>query len=127
MGGVLLALPALDVFEGRALGSAAGKIDCAFLLQQNGAVQGGGSDPDRFWPRALGAIDARVMATTDADRATSELVDPCRALEFRARTRLPLTPGKEPLALCAGRKGTFRDDAFSFAKGGTLRIEDNNP
>jgi hypothetical protein len=38
-----------------------------------------------------------------------------------------LTPGKGPLALYAGRKGTFRDDAFSFAKGGTLRIGDNNP
>src|SRR6185503_4130279 len=38
-----------------------------------------------------------------------------------------LTPGKEPLALYAGRKGTFRDDAFSFAKGGALRIGDNNP
>jgi hypothetical protein len=33
----------------------------------------------------------------------------------------------EPLTLYAGRKGTFRDDAFSFNKGGVLRIGDNNP
>ena len=38
-----------------------------------------------------------------------------------------MTPGKEPLTLYAGRKGTFRDDAFSFGPGGELRIGDNNP
>ena len=38
-----------------------------------------------------------------------------------------LTPGIEPLTLFAGRKGTFRDDAFSFNKGGVLRIGDSNP
>src|SRR6185295_2804901 len=35
--------------------------------------------------------------------------------------------GKEPLTLYVGRKGTFRDDAFSFSTGGVLRIGDNNP
>jgi hypothetical protein len=38
-----------------------------------------------------------------------------------------LTPGTEPLTLYAGRKGTYRDDAFSFGRGGVLRIGDNNP
>lgn len=38
-----------------------------------------------------------------------------------------MTPGVEPLTLYAGKKGTFRDDAFSFNKGGVLRIGDNNP
>jgi hypothetical protein len=38
-----------------------------------------------------------------------------------------LTPDKEPLTLYAGRKGTFRDDAYSFSTGGKLRIGDNNP
>jgi hypothetical protein len=38
-----------------------------------------------------------------------------------------LTPGREPLTLYAGKKGTFRDDAFSFSTGGKLRIGDNNP
>jgi len=83
MGGVVLGLPALDVFEGRALGSGPPpRIYCAFLLQQNGAVQGSGSDPDMFWPRALGPIDPQTMATTDADRATSELVEHASKLNF---------------------------------------------
>ena len=38
-----------------------------------------------------------------------------------------LTPGVEPLTLYAGKKGTYRDDAFSFSDGGKLRIGDNNP
>jgi hypothetical protein len=38
-----------------------------------------------------------------------------------------MTPGTPPLTLYAGGKGTFRDDAFSFNKGGVLRIGDNNP
>ncbi len=38
-----------------------------------------------------------------------------------------LTPGIQPLTLYAGRKNTFRDDAFSFDPGGRLRIGDNNP
>ena len=43
---------------------------------------------------------------------------------YIART---LSPGQEPLTLYAGRKNTFRDDAFSFSTGGKLRIGDNNP
>src|SRR5260370_1259142 len=86
-GGVMLALPALDIFEGRAAKAAggaapAGKIYSAMMIQQNGAVQGHGGDPDMFWPRALGPIDANAMATTDADRTTSELKDYASKLIF---------------------------------------------
>jgi hypothetical protein len=38
-----------------------------------------------------------------------------------------MAPGQDPLTLYAGRKNTFRDDAFSFGPGGELRIGDNNP
>jgi hypothetical protein len=167
LGGVAVGLPALDIFEGRAFAQAgAKKIYSALMLQQNGAIQGNGGDADMFWPRALGAIDANAMATTDADRTTSELKDYAsklnfvRGLNFRysrnhdggpvaascgspitgsGTSQLPvsesvdffiansLTPGKEPLTLYAGRKGTFRDDAFSFSTGGKLRVGDNNP
>jgi hypothetical protein len=167
LGGVAVGLPALDIFEGRAFAQATGKkIYCALMLQQNGAIQGNGGDADMFWPRAMGAIDANVMGTTDADRTTSELKDYAsklnfvRGLNFRysrnhdggpvaascgspitgsGTSQLPvsesvdffiarsLTPGKEPLTLYAGRKGTFRDDAFSFGTGGKLRVGDNNP
>jgi len=136
------------------------------MLQQNGAVQGHGGDPDMFWPRDMGAISADAMRSSDADRTTSELADYAdkliflRGLDFHysrnhdggpvaAGTAAPvvgedtdqlpvsesadyfiarsLTPGQEPLSLYAGRKGTFRDDAYSFSSGGTLRIGDNNP
>jgi hypothetical protein len=167
LGGVAVGLPALDIFEGRAFAQATGKkIYCALMLQQNGAIQGNGNDADMFWPRAMGAIDANAMATTDADRTTSELKDYAsklnfvRGLNFRysrnhdggpvaascgspitgsGTSQVPvsesvdffiaqkLTPGKEPLTLYAGRKGTFRDDAFSFSTGGKLRVGDNNP
>jgi hypothetical protein len=167
LGGVVVGLPALDAFERSAHARPqAPKIYSALMLQQNGAIQGNGSDPDMFWPRALGAIDANIMGTTDADRTTSELRDYAsklafiRGLNFRysrnhdggpvaastgapitgtGTSQLPvsesadffianrLTPGKEPLTLYAGRKGTFRDDAFSFSTGGKLRVGDNNP
>jgi hypothetical protein len=169
VGGVLVGLPALDIFlpRGRAQAqNAARKIYSAFMLQQNGAIQGRGSDPDMFWPRAMGAIDAAAMAAADADRTTSELRDHAsklifvRGLDFHysnnhdggpvaAGTGAPvrgegtdqlpvsesadfyiaaqLSPGIEPLTLYAGRKNTFRDDAYSFGPGGVLRIGDNNP
>ena len=167
IGGVVVGLPALDVFAPQAKALATGpKIYSAFMLQQNGAIQGRGDDPDMFWPRNMGAITADAMAGADADRTTSELADYAsklnfvRGLDFRfsnnhdggpvaAGTAAPvvgedtdqlpvsesadffiadqLTPGKEPLTLYAGRKNTFRDDAYSFGKGGELRIGDNNP
>jgi Protein of unknown function (DUF1552) len=168
LGGVTVGLPALDLFQTHALAAAAParKIYSAMMLQQNGSIQGNGGDPDMFWPRALGPIDAAAMAGADADRATSELKDYAsklifaRGMNFRysnnhdggpvaAGTGAPvtgsgvnmlpvsesadyfiaknLTPGIEPLTLYAGRKGTFRDDAFSFATGGKLRVGDNNP
>ena len=167
LGGVAVGLPALDIFEGRAYAQATGKkIYSALVLQQNGAIQGNGGDADMFWPRAVGAIDGSLMATTDADRTTSELKDYASKLNFvrglnyrysrnhdggpiaascgspitgSGTSQLPvsesvdffiaqkLTPGKEPLTLYAGRKGTFRDDAFSFSTGGKLRVGDNNP
>ncbi|HEV3025538.1 MAG TPA: hypothetical protein VGX76_23865, partial [Pirellulales bacterium] len=42
LGGVVLGLPALDIFEGRARAAAPpkGKIYSALMLQQNGLVQG---------------------------------------------------------------------------------------
>lgn len=167
VGGVVVGLPMLDVFVPRVRAqNAPKKIYAAFMLQQNGAIQGHGGDPDKFWPRDLGRISAENMRGKDADRATSELVDYAdklnfvRGLDFHysnnhdggpvaALTGAPvrgsgtgqlpiqesadfliaatMTPGVEPLTLYAGRKGTYRDDAFSFSWGGNLRIGDNNP
>lgn len=166
VGGVIVGLPALDVFHKSASAqSATPPVYTAFMLQQNGAVQGQ-SEPDMFWPRNMGTISADAMLGADSDRTTSELVDYAdqlnfvRGLDFHysnnhdagpvaAATGAPvrgedtdtlpvsesadvfiannLTPGIEPLTLYAGRKGTFRDDAYSFNPGGDLRIGDNNP
>ncbi len=164
-GGIALALPALDVFTQQAKAQNAPRIYSCLMLQQNGAVQGQG-EPDRFWPREYGQLNASAMLNADADRTTSELVDYVdklnfvRGLDFHysnnhdggpvaastgapvtgsGTSQLPvsesadvfianrLTPDVSPLTLYAGRKGTFRDDAFSFDPGGRLRVGDNNP
>ena len=167
VGGVMVGLPALDIFEGRANAQAAPKkIYSALILQQNGSVQGVNGEPDMFWPKLTGPIDAAAMMGADAAQATSELAAYASKLNFvrglnfhysnnhnggpiAASTGSPvvgadvqvlptnesadyyiartLSPGKEPLTLYVGRKGTYRDDAFSFATGGKLRIGDNNP
>ena len=49
------------------------KIYSALVLQQNGAIQGNGSDPDMYWPRALGPISDADMMGVDANRTSSEL------------------------------------------------------
>jgi hypothetical protein len=164
---VAIGLPALDIFEGRiARAQTTKKIYSALMLQQNGAVQANGNDPNMFWPATIGPISAANMAGVDAAQTTSVLAPYASQLNFvrglnfhysrnhdggpvAASTGSPitgtgtkqlptnpsadyfiassLTPGKDPLTLYAGRKGTFRDDAFSFGPGGVLRIGDNNP
>src|SRR6266496_3873164 len=83
VGGVMVGLPALDIFEGRALAATpTRKIYSALMLQQNGAIQGNGNDPDKFWPKLMGPLDANAMATTDALQTTSELKDYASKLIF---------------------------------------------
>src|SRR4051794_24983726 len=98
LGGVVLGLPALDIFEGRvhAAEPTERKIYSALILQQNGLVQGphaGGGvvtdvvpnapvETDMFWPRELGPLSAASMMGADADRATSELSDYASKLIF---------------------------------------------
>ena len=55
LGGVMVGLPALDIFYNKAHAQAAPpRIYHALMLQQNGAIQGRGDDPDMFLPiRAL--------------------------------------------------------------------------
>jgi hypothetical protein len=168
LGGVVVGLPLLDVFQprGAQAQNASQPIYSALLLQQIGAIQGNGQDDDRFWPRATGTIERAALEGPDADRTISELaayadkIACVQGMDFHysdnhdggpiaASTAAPirgegtdqlpvsesvdvfiaeqLTPGVEPLTLYAGRKGTFRDDAFSFNRGGVLRIGDNNP
>jgi hypothetical protein len=77
VGGIVIGLPALEAFAPRSARAASNgkKIYTVFLAQANGCIQGTGGDPDRFWPSAVGPLNPMTMATTDADRATSELKD----------------------------------------------------
>src|SRR5688572_32600285 len=75
LGGVSVGLPVLDAFrahEARAQG-ARKKVFSVFMLQANGVAQAMGSEPERFWPRAAGALSDDTMGGADMDRATSEL------------------------------------------------------
>jgi hypothetical protein len=89
-GGVLVGLPAFECWQPRRASAAtAKKIYTVFLSQANGAIQGTGGDPDRFWPSAPGALSAATMAGADADRATSELKDYASKLIFMKGISFP--------------------------------------
>jgi hypothetical protein len=67
VGGVALALPALETFTSRkamAQAQAGGKTYVAFMCEQNGTV------PERFYPKSLGALSAESMMGT----ATEDLI-----------------------------------------------------
>ena len=84
-GGVALGLPALDIFLpriARADLAPRRKIYSALMLQQNGAIQGNGGDPDRYWPRAMGPLSDAAMMGPDQDRTSSELVGHASKLIF---------------------------------------------
>jgi hypothetical protein len=83
LGGAVVGLPALDIFTPRVRAqNTPKKVYAAFMLQQNGCIQGRGGDPDMFWPRSEGQISASDMAGIDADRATSELKDYADKVNF---------------------------------------------
>lgn len=77
LGGVAVGLPMLDVLapRGAEAQAASRPVYSALMLQQNGAVQGNGDDPDMFWPSQLGAIDKATLAGKDAAQTISELAD----------------------------------------------------
>jgi hypothetical protein len=75
-GGVMLGLPLLE-----GLGERKAFADppthprfAVFVRQANGVVQQWDREPERFWPRATGALTTASM-TAEPDKATSELKD----------------------------------------------------
>lgn len=72
MGTVSIGLPLLDVFAPRQLHAADMPRCAVFLRQGNGVAQAGNGEPERFWPKSLGAL-TRASLETDSDRAVSEL------------------------------------------------------
>ena len=80
IGGAMLALPVLDSVRFASSARAAGSepiVYSVFVRQGNGVQQRLDSrgEPERFWPRDLGPLTTESLATTDADRAVSELAD----------------------------------------------------
>ena len=74
VGAVSVGLPLLDAFAPRGV-SAAEMARCAvFIRQGNGVAQAGNGEPERFWPKALGALTKAGMQA-ESDRAIKELAN----------------------------------------------------
>ena len=72
LGGAVLALPWLEsVRPNRAGAGPSTPHPIVFLRQANGVQQADLGEPEQFWPRATGPLT--TLATTDTDRAVSEL------------------------------------------------------
>lgn len=74
-GGAVLGLPLLEGLLPRvahAQQTPAPRF-AVFMRQANGVAQASGSEPERFWPRELGAVTQSSLSSLDADRAVSEL------------------------------------------------------
>jgi len=78
VGGAIVALPFLDSVlfsDSPARAAGARPVYSVFVKQGNGVQQAWSDEPERFWPRNLGAITRDSLMTTDGDRAVSELAD----------------------------------------------------
>ena len=76
LGGVLVGLPLLEGLKPRAAEAAPQTPFrfAIFMRQANGVAQKNGTEPERFWPAALGPLTKASM-TADTGKATSDLAD----------------------------------------------------
>lgn len=75
LGGACVALPLLESLHlpsGARAGISRERF-ALFVRAGNGVAQALDPEPERFWPRATGALTTASLSGTDADRATSEL------------------------------------------------------
>lgn len=91
LGGALVALPFLESvrFLGRARAAGAELPVYSFFIRQGNGVQqaGFGNEPERFWPRTLGAISKTSLSTVDSDRTVAVLADHADKLTLVRGTR----------------------------------------
>lgn len=79
LGGATVALPFLESVRYFGTGRAHAEVlpgpavYSVFIRQGNGCQQAGSGEPERFWPRNLGAITTDSLGTTDSDRALAAL------------------------------------------------------
>lgn len=90
--GAMVSLPVLDSvrFTSSARAQASEPIVYSVFVRQGNGVQqrlDSRGEPERFWPRELGPLTTASLATTDADRAVSELADYADALLMVRGTR----------------------------------------
>lgn len=91
LGGALVALPFLESVKflggnARAAG-ARPRVYSFFLRQGNGVQQGYDTEPDRFWPRAKGALTQQSLGSTNSDRAVAVLADHAEKLTLVSGTK----------------------------------------
>jgi hypothetical protein len=72
MGAVSVGLPLLDAFAPRRARAADLPRCAVFIRQGNGVAQAGNGEPERFWPKNLGALTQASMEA-EKDRAVTEL------------------------------------------------------
>ena len=72
LGAVSVGLPLLDAFTPRGAKAADAPRCAVFVRQGNGVAQAGNNEPERFWPRMLGALTTASMQG-ETDRAVTEL------------------------------------------------------
>ena len=72
VGTVSLGLPLLDVFSAPKARAADLPRCAVFVRQGNGVAQAGNGEPERFWPKNLGAL-TKASLEADKDRAVTEL------------------------------------------------------
>lgn len=72
LGGVSLALPALDVFEKSARADAKPTY-AVFVVACNGVVQNLGTEPELFWPTKVGPLSPATLEADASTRATALL------------------------------------------------------
>ena len=97
LGGAMVTLPLLESFRSRAdaAGDPTHRRYAVFVRSGNGVQQAEGSEPERFWPTATGAITAATLS----DRATSVLA-----------------PFSDRLSIIAGLKRPFGTPACGHAE-----------
>jgi len=127
LGGAMVSLPLLESFRSRAEagGEPARRRFAVFMRSGNGVQQEAGSELERFWPTATGALTAATLA----DRATSVLLPFADRVSIIAGLRRPFgTPAcghAESIPQCltaADTTGGTGNDPMSLGKSADWRI-----
>src|SRR5688572_21465119 len=86
--GAAVALPFLESMRQLSAATPTNRVYSFFIRQGNGVQQAGyASEPERFWPRALGPLTTDNLGNVNSDRALSVLAPHASKLTFVRGTR----------------------------------------